>query len=234
MRHFSKIFPRAAMLLLALALTLSSLVACSLASTELFSTEHDGQTVKLYGSSLGIDILRVYNAAGELTFEHEIENLGGEPLSADEGYGLTFADVNVDGTPDIYLPRGRGRFAFFIGRGEGKYIYDGEPSSLRDPVISDDGTFTVFIHERTTSVTASESEPEIYTEAREIHTYKYIDGIFTPQTVETLVYYSETDIYCRGSYVYDGAELSATAEDWIRPAGFSPRDEYPEFFVGRG
>ena len=193
----------------------------------LYSTSADGLDFAVYGSEDGVHRVAVSkdgSKTADLIFSARRQ---GPYFSADDGldYGLTVADVDLDGNVDLVAQTSRTesaeKFIFYFGKGGGEFEKNEFLSSKKSPTFND-GTGQISFREDEILLYFEETEynPAVYTEKHITYRYGRVDGKIALTGADGVIFYSDQDIYCIASYLPDADDesgMTAVSEKWVYP-----------------
>lgn len=214
---------------------LTLLQSCGPRGEKIAEITADGKTFSAYGSDSGISSL-VISENGSTSASFKISpSDSDQPYESGDGlsYGLTVADVDLDGYTDavvqISRKEGAERYRFFFGTDTGFEEY--KPFSEFKGAVFGRGDGLIGNMTDVTEYTIRDTDaPDIYTrEKKTVYWGRNEKGKFSQVSAEAFTYYSETDIYCYSTYVWDKAEKKLVSdtdrwmyEDQLEKYGFSP------------
>ena len=210
------------------------LTSCNVSGTPLYETEADGRTYTAYGSDSGITSVSVSENGSVIAAVKVSQKSSDEPYTEGDGknYGLTVADVDCDGYTDIVIQvstSGMGKYRFFFGNGESYDEYrpfaefTGTVFNRGDGLIGNTTDTTTYLIRDTDA-------PDVYIRERKTVYYsRNSNGKFSQISAESFAYYSETDIYCYSTYIWDENEKALVSDsdkwmtaDQLERNGFEP------------
>ena len=182
----------------------------------------DGFTLKFYGSFSEVTTLKIYDGA----IRRATLDFSADPdiFSDPSKYQPYLEDLNSDGHPDIIVPHSKDhtdstRYAAFLWDNEAKMFTDtGVLNDIANIKINkDDHSLTSYMVLHTTIYEEQLNIPEMYEERQILKEFKIIADKYTLFREYSLIYYSESDIYCYSKYDYDAenGELICTSESWL-------------------
>ncbi len=216
----------------ALARALSALLAilfcvpfcsCGTDGQLLCTVSSGGREYAAYGSIRGITGVKVTENGDPVAMIRTGKRSDGEPYSDGDGlnYGLTVTDVDLDGYDDVVIQTcresGNETYRFFFGDGK-KYTAGTKFDSFAGAVFGLGDGLVGYTYEKTVWYVRSESNPDVYEHSRTTEWWtRTAEGQIIPSRGESLVYYSDQDIYCLALLTYDPEtkQLVPDSERWL-------------------
>ena len=223
-----------AVMLTALAILLFDFgsIDISLNFTKYHTATADGKEFSFYGS---------FGRVGKVTVREDGKKLCSLEIDADADIyaedlsAIELCDVNEDGKTDLLIAYAKDedndvhRHLFLARNDEYTLAKDVDAVNFTEEngtIISEEQKIT-YLAETVEEYTVP------YEDAVSRTVYEYYDGKVIPITMLKVSYYSESDIYCIGSWEYDeeNERLISMSEDWLTPEEYSKvYDEIDKIF----
>ena len=179
--------------------------------------------IKYYGDFDGANTVKVYEGSIRRgTFELNVDKNILDKSNENPPY---FHDLNGDGHDDILIPHSTDvnlavRYAAFIWNNDTKMFEACKPlSDIANFSIDDSDILSSNMELKVTISPEEINVPEIYENHYVYLDCKLYEGNFVILREDTLIYYSENDIYCNTIKHYDtkSGEIIFEDEDWMTP-----------------
>ena len=179
-------------------------------------------SVKYYGGFDGIRVIKIYdNAIRRGTFEVTVKD---EFIDKTNEYPPYLEDLNKDGHDDILIPHSKDsnlavRYSAFLWNNESKMFEESEKlSDIANISYEGDSLYSNMTIKKVL-YPEDKNVPEVYETYRINTEYTVYENDIRCLREYTLIYYSETDIYCyvKNDYNVETGELISSIDDWLNP-----------------
>ena len=186
-----------------------------------YDTQIGAFDIKYYGNFNTVKAVKIYEGAIRRgTFDLFVDK---EIIENSNEFPPYLEDINADGHEDIVIPHSKDstdtqRYAIYLWNNNTAMFE--ECTAMQDVSNLTKGDNNNYFSSMTVHKVIYEEQiniPEIYEEHKINTEYTLIDGKLYLSKNNTLIYYSETDIYCYVTTDYDptSGEIIYSLEDWM-------------------
>ena len=197
--------------------------SCSGSGQLMCTLSSGGREYAAYGSIYGITGVKVTENGEPVALLRTGKRTDAEPYSDSDGlnYGMTVADLNLDGYDDVAIQvsrtAGKESYRFFFG--DGKKYTGGTLFDTFSGVSFGRGDGLIGRTEETVSwYVRSSTNPDVYEHSVMTEWWtRSPEGEAVPVSGESLTFYSAEDIYCFARYEYDAdtKQFEPYSERWL-------------------